>query len=235
MVLNLFIYLSKQMNRDMSETELQQMPVNLISQAISSGASVDALEKLMQLQERWEAKEASKSFKQAMTEFQAKKPKLVKSDAVEYNGKTQFKFASLGSVQVAVDPILSECGLSYRWEQTEKDGRIEITCIVSHILGHTERTSLSAPLDKSGSKNEIQSIGSTVSYLKRYTLEGALGLASDKDRDGITAVELPELTPENARWKHAVTAVKQGKIETVKKQYRISPENEAQLRKEANL
>lgn len=228
------------MNRDMSENELQQMPVNLISQAISSGASVDALEKLMQLQERWEAKEASKSFKQAMTDFQAKKPKLVKNDVVDATSKTSgvrinFKYNSLGAIQSAVDPVLSECGLSYRWEQVERDGRIEITCIVSHILGHTERTSLSAPLDKSGSKNEIQSIGSTVSYLKRYTLEGALGLASDKDRDGVTAVELPELTPENARWKHAVTAVKQGKIETVKKQYRISPENEAQLRKEANL
>lgn len=219
----------------MSENELLAMPVNLISQAIEKGAGVDALEKLMQLQERWEAKEASKTFKQAMVEFQSKKPKLVKTDEVTFNGKLQFKFASLGSVQGAVDPVLSECGLSYRWEQVEHDGRIEITCIVSHVNGHTERTSLSAPLDKSGSKNEIQSIGSTVSYLKRYTLEGALGLASDKDRDGVVTVELPELTPENARWKHAVTAVKQGKIDTVKKQYRLSEENEAKLRKEAGV
>jgi hypothetical protein len=74
-----------------------------------------------------------------------------------------------------------------------------------------------------------------VSYLKRYTLEGALGLASDKDRDGAAAVELPELTPSNARWKHAVTAVKQGKIETVKKQYHLSEENEAKLRGEAGV
>lgn len=221
--------------RNMSENELQQMPVNLISQAISSGASVEALEKLMALQERWEAKEAAKSFKQAMVDFQAKKPKLVKSDEVAFNGKLQFKFASLGSVQSAIDPVLSLCGLSYRWEQIEKDGRIEITCIVSHVNGHTERTSLSAPLDKSGSKNDIQSIGSTVSYLKRYTLEGALGLASDKDRDGVTKVELPELTPGNKRWPHAVLAVKQGKIDTVKKQYSISEENEVLLRKEAGV
>jgi ERF superfamily len=219
----------------MSENELQQMPVNLISQAIEKGAGVDALEKLMALQERWEAKEAAKSFKQAMVDFQAKKPKLVKSDEVTFNGKLQFKFASLGAVQSVVDPVLSLCGLSYRWEQVEKDGRIEITCIVSHVNGHTESTSLSAPLDKSGSKNEIQSIGSTVSYLKRYTLEGALGLASDKDRDGVTEIELPELTPDHQRWKHAVTAVKQGKIETVKKQYKLSEVNEALLKKEAGV
>ncbi len=219
----------------MSETELQQMPVNLIAQAIEKGAGVDALEKLMALQERWEAKEAAKSFKQAMVDFQAKKPKLVKSDEVTFNGKLQFKFASLGAVQSVVDPVLSLCGLSYRWGQVEKDGRIEVTCIVAHVNCHTESTSLSAPLDKSGSKNEIQSIGSTVSYLKRYTLEGALGLASDKDRDGVTAIELPELTPDNQRWKHAVTAVKQGKIETVKKQYKLSEGNEALLRKEAGV
>lgn len=218
----------------MSETELQQMPVNLIQLAIEKGSGVDALEKLLQLQIQWEAKESAKAFKQAMVDFQAKKPRLIKSDEVTFNGKLQFKFNSLGSVQSAVDPVLSTCGLSYRWEQAEKDGRIEITCIVSHVLGHSERTSLSAPLDKSGSKNDIQSIGSTVSYLKRYTLEGALGLASDKDRDGQKPeVILPELTPENTRWKHAVKAVKEGKLATIKKQYSLSAENESLLTKQA--
>lgn len=42
-------------------------------------------------------------------------------------------------------------------------------------------------MDPSGSKNAIQAIGSAVSYLRRYTLLGVLGMAtSDGDSDGMT-------------------------------------------------
>ena len=50
---------------------------------------------------------------------------------------------------------------------------------------------MSASADTSGSKNSIQAIGSTVSYLERYTLYAILGLASaDQDDDGHSAAEL---------------------------------------------
>ena len=218
----------------MSETELQQMPVNLIAQAIEKGLGIEHLKGLMELQERWEANQARKRFKEAMVDFQREKPELKKDQSVKFNN-TNYQFNSLPNIQRVIDPVLSQHGLSYRWEQEEIENKIRITCIVSHINGHEERTHLTAPSDTSGSKNPIQSIGSTVSYLKRYTLEGALGLASDKDRDGVTTIELPELTPDHQRWKHAVTAVKQGKIETVKKQYKLSEGNEALLRKEAGV
>ena len=60
-----------------------------------------------------------------------------------------------------------------------------MSCCVTHILGHTECTTLSELPDESGSKNSIQAIGSTVSYLQRYTLFSILGLASkEMDNDG---------------------------------------------------
>ena len=74
-----------------------------------------------------------------------------------------------------------------------------------------------------------------MSYLKRYTLEGALGLSSDKDDDGGKPKEKPALTPESGRWNQAVVATKAGKIEVVKEQYSLSEENEAKLRKEAGI
>src|SRR5690606_5500273 len=40
--------------------------------------------------------------------------------------------------------------------------------------------------DSSGSKNAIQAIGSTLTYLQRYTLIQALGLAASDDDDGQT-------------------------------------------------
>jgi len=217
-----------------NEIEIQQ-PVNLIQMAIEKGAGIDTLKGLMDLQERWEKNEARKKFKSAMVDFQREKPELKKDSNVNF-GNTKYAFNSLPNIQRAIDPVLSQHGLSYRWEQEQKeDGSIKITCIVSHISGHEESTYLVAKPDGSGSKNPIQQIGSTVSYLKRYTLEGACGLSSDKDTDAVPVVELPELLPTSGRWKQAVEAVKKGKILTVKAQYKLSEENEALILKEAGL
>jgi len=47
--------------------------------------------------------------------------------------------------------------------------------------------------DTSGSKNSIQAVGSTVSYLQRYTLYSILGLASkDADTDGNNRVSFEQ-------------------------------------------
>ena len=60
-----------------------------------------------------------------------------------------------------------------------------VTCKITHVKGHSEETTLSAPSDTSGSKNAIQAIGSTITYLERYTLLALTGLAtSEMDDDG---------------------------------------------------
>jgi len=46
---------------------------------------------------------------------------------------------------------------------------------------------MSAPNDVSGNKNAIQSIGSTNSYLQRYTLCNAFGISAEQDNDGQTS------------------------------------------------
>lgn len=52
-----------------------------------------------------------------------------------------------------------------------------------------------APSDLSGNKNAIQAIGSTTTYLMRYTLIAAFGLTTaDEDNDGATNSDLPLLT-----------------------------------------
>ena len=63
-----------------------------------------------------------------------------------------------------------------------------VVCIVTHEDGHEERTQMSGLPDQSGKKNPIQQIASTVSYLRRYTLTGALGITvSDEDDDGVSS------------------------------------------------
>jgi len=160
-----------------------QPPSRLLEMAIEKDADIEKLEKLMDLQERWEAKEAKKAFLIAMSKFQDECPELKKDKTVSFN-QTSYSYVPLGSIRNQIKDSLKACGLSYRWETDEKDGKIEITCVVSHIDGHSERNSMQAEKDASGSKNVIQQRGSTMTYLQRYTLIGALGISTaDQDND----------------------------------------------------
>lgn len=211
-------------------------PSALLELAVSQGADIDKLEKLMDLQERWQKGEAAKAFKQAMANFQAEKPELKKTQKASFTtkggGHKEYNYASLPHVQRLVDPILSKFGLSYTWRQQQDGDTVTITCIVSHIDGHIEENSMSAPHDASGNKNAIQAIGSTVSYLKRYTLEGALGLSTDKDDDANagSSSRKPELLPGTPQWSNVVKALGGDyTIEQVETKYYLNPENRDRL------
>ena len=160
-------------------------PANLLQIAVEQNADIDKLEKLMNLQDRWKANQDRQEFFEAFTLFQSKVPALKKSKQGHNS-----KYAPLSDIAEQIKSTMFECGLSYRFEQKQyENGTIEITCIVSHVSGHCERNTMTSVADTSGSKNGIQAIGSTVSYLQRYTLIGALGIATaDEDMDGRLAM-----------------------------------------------
>lgn len=154
-------------------------PMDMLNRAVESGAGLEMVEKLMSLQERWETGQARKAFDRAIAAAKAKITPIQRN-AKGHNDKRYADFAAIAKV---VDPILSEHGLSYRFRTAQGD-RISVTCILSHEDGHSEETTLSGPADASGSKNAIQAIGSTLTYLQRYSLVQMLGLAASNDDDG---------------------------------------------------
>lgn len=159
-------------------------PMEMIQSALAGGHDLEELEKLMSMQVTWEANEAKKAFHLAMSEFKANPPKIEKDKQVKYS-QVSYRHASLANVVEKITEGLSKHGLSAAWK-TKQDDKIIVTCIITHSMGHSEETSLSADSDTSGSKNAIQAIGSTISYLERYTLLAILGLATyDQDNDGI--------------------------------------------------
>lgn len=166
----------------------EQSPTNLIALAIQQGADVEKLEKLMALQERWEAKEARKSFFTALSDFQRDCPVITKNKSAAFSSggsKVGYKFATLDHIIAIVKEPLAKHGLSYRFEFKDEAGAISVTCVLTHLHGHSERTPMTAQADTSGAKNGIQARGSTLTYLQRYTLSGSLGISSaDEDVDG---------------------------------------------------
>jgi len=167
-------------------------PAELIEKAIAGKADLDKLEKLMVLQERYEANEARKAYNDAMATFKANPPRIAKDSTVDYTPKStgvrvKYKYASLANIVETITKELSKYGLSASW-RTQMNGKVVVTCRVAHIKGHYEETTLSADADSSGAKNSIQAIGSTITYLQRYTLLAITGLATQgQDDDGFAA------------------------------------------------
>lgn len=162
----------------------QISPMTLLNMAVEKGASIEQLTQLMDLQDRFEKNEARKAFTKALSDFKAAGVTIDKDKHVKY-GNTEYNHATLGNICNIIGAELSKHGLSYRWNTEQLDGKIKVTCVLMHVLGHSESVSLESGADSSGSKNAIQAIGSTVTYLQRYTLQAITGTATqEQDNDG---------------------------------------------------
>lgn len=185
-------------------------PMAMLQQAVVQGAGMDTLERLMALQERWEASNARKAFDAAIASAKAKIGPIEKNRRVHFEtakGKTDYRFEDLAAIAAVVDPVLSEFGLSYRYRTSQNNGQLTVSCVLSHRDGYSEETTLSAGYDQSGNKNGHQAVGSALTYLQRYTLKAALGLAVAHDDDGQAGGQAQgpaELTARQAAQIHAL-------------------------------
>ncbi len=157
-------------------------PTDLLTLAVEKNLDVEKLEKLMALQQQWEDKQAKKAYYSSLSKFQFECPPILKSKA---GYDKRYYYAPLDQIIKVIKAPLFNNELTYRWEQENKYKKIIVTCIITHVSGHSEKTTLEDQPDTSGSKNAIQAMGSTVQYLRRYTLESVLGIATSAiDVDG---------------------------------------------------
>lgn len=181
--------------------------MEMIAQAVASG-NLEMVSRLMDLQERFDANEARKAFVSALSAFKANPPELLKNRHVSFvNSKNQtvaYDHSSLDLVSSEIGKALSAHGLSHRWDvKQDEKGRIKVTCFLQHSLGHSESVSLESGADDSGSKNNIQAVGSTISYLQRYTLLAITGMATkDQDDDGAASGKGEERMAESIFQEH---------------------------------
>lgn len=185
-------------------------PPAMLALAIEKGAGMETLERLMTLQERWEANEARKAYVAAMAAFKAEPISIAKSKAVGYETQggdfVGYKHATIADVVDAVVPAMAKHGLSHAWDVKQANGQITVACTITHELGHREAVEMTAAPDNSGKKNAIQQVASTITYLQRYTLLAATGTASkEMDDDGRSfEASKEDVEPEYADWKAAI-------------------------------
>lgn len=171
------------------DAEVVVTPMTLIKSAQEKDASIEQMQQLFDLQLRWEDNEAKKAFNVAIADFKKEAVVITKDKSVGYTNKdgsfTGYSHASLGNVIGTITPFLSGHGLSISWDTLQTEGDISVTCCLTHELGHSTSTTMTAKKDDSGKKNPIQQLASTVAYLQRYTALSITGLATeDQDDDG---------------------------------------------------
>lgn len=145
--------------------------------ATNKDVDVDKMSALLDMQERILNRNAKQEFSSALANLQAELPEVEKL-ATGHNSK----YAKFEHILAAIKPHLIKYGFAITHRCDNREGLITVTAVLSHKGGHSEETSVVLPADASGGKNAVQSIGSSMEYGRRYTMNALLGIAT-KDAD----------------------------------------------------
>lgn len=162
------------------------------------GFDIAKISALLEVKKQWDADEARKAYVLAMSQFKAEPMEILKRKQVGYTTRdgdfVGYAHAELSDITEVVGPAMAKHGLSFRWDIRQENGAISVDCIVRHAQGHSETVTMHAPPDASGKKNAIQQVASAVTYLSRYTLLAATGMATKgMDDDGSGSGETDDL------------------------------------------
>lgn len=94
------------------------------------------------------------------------------------------KYASLGAVIQASRPILAKHKLSLVQFPISDANGIGVESVLAHESGEFVSERILIPLTEEKGKSKVQSAGSTLTYLRRYSWASILGMYSDEDSDG---------------------------------------------------
>jgi hypothetical protein len=208
--------------------------------ALDARADVEKLDRMMGIYERLKAKEAELAFNAAKGRILRKLVgiKIAKNRSALYeteNGKTQngtyhtFKYAPLEEIDKHLRPLLAEenMDLSYSDEPRESGG-IRIRGRLKHLpSGHYEDSFMSAPLDTTGGKSDVQAAGSTNSFLRRYIAcnifnivvvgdddDGAMGtLDEDQTKTILDLIKKAKVGPKFLKYMKARSVEEAGSLE----------------------
>ena len=177
--------------------------MGMLQTLISRGADLEIVRAVMDLRDREEATQARKAYVRAMAAAKQKTPEIFKNRHVNFvtkaGVKVEYDHASLDHIVEVANEWLSPYGFSFGWDPVQTDKGITVTCKMTHEDGHSESATLPGPVDTSGTKNALQALGSTITYLQRYTFLPLVGLAAkSQDDDGKAGGALETITEKQA-------------------------------------
>jgi hypothetical protein len=97
------------------------------------------------------------------------------------------RYAKQDDILEAVLPILSEHGFTLNFSPGKTaEGRIKMVGELCHVGGHVQQVDMpDVQIDATGSKNNLQGLGSVKTYLMRYATILLLNIVTRDPRDGL--------------------------------------------------
>lgn len=172
--------------------------IDIIDMAIKSqDVDIVKLQALLDMQERIMKHEREASFNRDYLAAKLEMPRVTKDGAVEYaedknkpNGPKvkAFNFATYENIDKVIRPIEQKYGFTRIFttkQRGDAGGGCIVHCQLLHKDGHFKEAEIGVALDTSGGKNNIQAMGSSFSYGKRYTTEMLWDIVKEgADNDG---------------------------------------------------
>ena len=133
----------------------------------------------------------------ALGKAQSEFPQIKRSQKVDFltnNGtRIKYSYAPLSEIFDAIRKPLAENGLAISQPMTIINGKL----IVETVLSHSSGEWISGQILIESQKLDPQSIGSALTYARRYSLSALLGIASEEDDDAEGAMDRKTLKSED--------------------------------------
>jgi ERF superfamily protein len=95
-------------------------------------------------------------------------------------GSYTYRYADLGNTWDTGRAALTENGLSVVQSPSYEDGWLSLETMLLHASGQF----ICSTMKTRASENDVKSLGSAITYLRRYAFAAMIGLVADEDDDG---------------------------------------------------
>lgn len=146
--------------------------------------------------------ESIKAILPALVKAQQEMPQLVKD---KKNPHANSEYLTLDNILGALVPLLNQNGILLNQIPVENHQDEEQSIGVDTLLWHESGEYVLYPavyyaFEKGGRMNMTQSVGSIITYSKRYALTSIFGISTNEDADGVQANIEPRQSKREKKW-----------------------------------
>ncbi len=146
--------------------------------------NVSALESLVGLYDRMQAKNAEREFSAALVELQGETIRVQATKSVDVrDGIPRYKFAPYEEIMSVVQPMLTRHGFSVTFDTRIEADRLYSVCTLTHKSGHSRSNQFAVRFSKPPGSSDPQGDMSTKNYAKRGAFCDCLNISIEHDDD----------------------------------------------------
>ncbi len=173
----------KRLQKENPEPSVALMLQKVIDGGITN-ENVAALESLVGLYDRMQAKNAEREFSAALVELQGETIRVQATKSVDVrDGIPRYKFAPYEEIMSVVQPMLTRHGFSVTFDTRIEADRLYSVCTLTHKSGHSRSNQFAVRFSKPPGSSDPQGDMSTKNYAKRGAFCDCLNISIDHDDD----------------------------------------------------